>query len=278
MKAFLFTQNNLNWSTLIPALACFRVIGKQLASERTDFKKKKKKIKKYNFPFSKERQFFFKMSQSSGENESLSSVVNCYADENLNLLSILGMLESPSKKARKERPKVKKEAEVPFKLVWKRTAGLSIVPHDLGVQNGLAVLSSSSSVSAKNSSNPWIFARMKGYLSSGELLWTLRLVDGNGLVPAAAGIEDRKGAMRIFDFQTGNAQDELNRQEHLFECTGAEMSVHFRMSFLDKKLWIAVDQAPFKPAFRLTTGAGYAPVIAFAGKATIEVTKMEVRE
>jgi hypothetical protein len=138
------------------------------------------------------------MSDESGENVNLESMVNCFADENLNLLELLGMGENDVKRARKEKPKqkAKKKTSVPLSLVWKRVAGLQVTAENLLVDNGLASLRRLPSASFAQDDS-WVLARMKGHVNSGQMEWTLKIVqDESGFPALAAGIEVNKHRTR----------------------------------------------------------------------------------
>jgi hypothetical protein len=194
----------------------------------------------------------------------LKKEVNCYAEDNMALLSILGLdVEKPSK-----RSKTKSEARktlVEFSPTWKRVSGITIV-------EGERV----TTLSAKSAEN-WTFARMRGYLGAGELSWTL-CWKRDTIAAITAGVEDEHQCTRLFDFQTGRTQDELNRQEQLFELPEcSELTVRFRLSFSEKKLLISINDLPFKPAFRLRADTHYVPIVGFASSATVTLTELNLK-
>lgn len=207
--------------------------------------------------------------------------VNCYADENMNLLALLGLAEQPKKRAKKE-PTVRTPR--PLRLCWRREPLLRIEPQDVMVENGIATLRRVPNTAAQAK---WVLARLKGYASGGEVDWMIRVVpdDGGDYPACAVGVEDEKGALSLLDLRTGVTQNDSNRQEQLFDkmpvdnpgASVREMLIRVRLSFSTKKLLISVNNGAEKPAFRLTTGASYTPVIAFATVGVVQILEVNIR-
>lgn len=209
----------------------------------------------------------------SEEEDGLSTLVkhvNCFSDENMNLLAILGLdKEKPMKRPKtKEKPR---KRLVEFSSTWKRSPGIALVEED-----GISTLT------RKDVGEDWCFARMKGFFSGDtgtELSWSVSWCRSSGQTAAiAAGVEDQNGAHRLFDFQSGRTQDENNRQEQLFEeILDGEIVVRFRLSFLQKKVVVSVNGSEFKPAFRVATSCSYVPIVAFSSNGTVKISEVALK-